>query len=107
MIKPANQPSEAPTIGSSPNGPSSAPVASGESFPRPDTPEWGRMNQRRAELIRKKVCSSLTAEESKEYEYLQKMSCAVIDALHPLPPSNLADLQKLEAELREGRSDTP
>src|SRR4051812_16458349 len=35
----------------------------GADFPAVDTPEWGRMNQRRAELIRKKNRKGLSPDE--------------------------------------------
>src|SRR5579883_2263419 len=76
-------------------------VGPAEPFPVPGTPEWGEMNRRRGELIRKKVQSGLTPEEQAEYEYLQKASLAAVDKAHPRPPVDLAGLQQFEAELRQ------
>jgi len=52
-------------------------------FPAVGTPEWGQMNQRRAELIRKKVRGELTGAERREYEWLQRKSLEALDAAHP------------------------
>jgi hypothetical protein len=54
-----------------------------EPFPTVGTPEWGRMNQRRAELIRKKVRAELTEAERQQYEWLQRKSLEALDAAHP------------------------
>jgi hypothetical protein len=54
-----------------------------ESFPAVGTPEWGQMNQRRAELIRKKVRGELTEAERRQYEWLQRKSLEALDAVHP------------------------
>lgn len=56
-------------------------------FPAVGTPEWGRMNQRRAELIRKKVRGELTEAERREYEWLQRRSLEALDAAHPRTPA--------------------
>jgi hypothetical protein len=76
-------------------------------FPVPGTPEWGRMNQRRAELIDKQVCSSLTAAEEAELEELQRKTREAVDRAHPLPPSDLATLRRLEEELLAGDGNKP
>ena len=47
---------------------------SDDGFPAVGTPEWGLMNQRRAELIRKKNRQGLSPEEQAEYERLQRLS---------------------------------
>jgi hypothetical protein len=52
-------------------------------FPRVGTPEWGRMNRRRAELIRKHIRGELTAGERDEYETLQRLSLAALEASFP------------------------
>jgi hypothetical protein len=54
-----------------------------EPFPAVGTPEWGRMNQRRAELIQKKVRGELTEAERQQYEWLQRKSLEALDAAHP------------------------
>jgi hypothetical protein len=92
MVRRAKQPLE--TTGASTNG------TPPDAFPVPGTPEWGKMNQRRAELIDKKVYSSLTAEEEAELEELQRKTREAIDKAHPLPPSDLAALRRLEEELQ-------
>jgi hypothetical protein len=54
-------------------------------FPSVGTPEWGEMNRRRAELIRKKLRGQLTEEEREQYEWLQRRSLEALDAACPLP----------------------
>jgi GNAT superfamily N-acetyltransferase len=54
-------------------------------FPRAGTPEWGQMNRRRAELIRKKIQGALSEAERQEYEYLQRLSLAELESLFPRP----------------------
>ncbi len=54
-----------------------------EGFPKVGTAEWGQMNQRRAELIRKNIRGELSAEEREEYETLQRLSLAAVDAAYP------------------------
>ncbi len=56
-----------------------------EAVPQVGTAEWGRMNRRRAELIRKKLSGELTESEREEYETLQRLSLAAVDASFPLP----------------------
>ncbi len=106
MVKPANQPAEAPVADAKPNGAPPAPVATSDSFPVPGTPEWDKMNQRRAELIHKKVYSSLTAEEEAEFEYLQRRTREAVNTAYPLPPVDLVGLRQLEAELRDARGNS-
>ena len=55
-------------------------------FPRPGTPEWGLMNRRRAELIRKDISGVLTPDERAEYEALQQLSLTALDDAFPLTP---------------------
>jgi hypothetical protein len=71
-----------PTAGQSP-----APPAD---FPRVGTPEWGRMNRRRAELIRKEIAGTLTPDERQEYELLQRESLAALDGAFPRPAPTCA-----------------
>jgi hypothetical protein len=52
-------------------------------FPRVGTGQWGRMNRRRAELIRKNIRGELSEQERKEYETLQRLSLAAVDASFP------------------------
>ena len=54
-------------------------------FPTIGTPEWGRMNRRRAELIRKKLRGQLTEDEHRQYEWLQRRSLEALNAACPLP----------------------
>jgi hypothetical protein len=63
---------------------------------------WGQMNQRRAELIRKKNRQGLTPEEQGEYERLQSRSRAALQAAFPSPSADDERLDKLEARLRAG-----
>ncbi|HVS40467.1 MAG TPA: hypothetical protein VMS17_33225 [Gemmataceae bacterium] len=63
-----------------------------EAFPQVGTAEWGRMNQRRAELIRKDVRGELSETEREEHETLQRLSLAAVEASFPHegkpPPPN-------------------
>lgn len=61
------------------------PPSSPAAFPRVGTPEWGRMNRRRAELIRKEIAGTLTPDERPEYERLQRESLAALDKAFPRP----------------------
>jgi hypothetical protein len=54
-----------------------------ENFPKVGTAEWGQMNQRRAELIRRNNHGELSAEEREEYETLQRLSLAAVEAAYP------------------------
>jgi hypothetical protein len=54
-------------------------------FPAVGTPEWGRMNRRRAELIRKKNRLGLTEDEREEYDRLQRLSHAALEEAFPRP----------------------
>lgn len=54
-------------------------------FPAVGTPEWGRMNQRRAELIRKKNRQGLSSDEQVEYERLQRLSHEALETRFPRP----------------------
>jgi hypothetical protein len=57
----------------------------GGEFPAVGTPEWGRMNQRRAELIRKKNRKGLSSAEQIEYERLQRLSHDALETQFPRP----------------------
>jgi hypothetical protein len=52
-------------------------------FPRMGTAEWGEMNQKRAELIRKKIRGELSDSERQEYETLQRLSLSAVEASFP------------------------
>lgn len=54
-------------------------------FPASGTPEWGQMNRRRAELIRKKNRRGLSPDEQIEYERLQRLSHEALEAQFPRP----------------------
>lgn len=69
------------------------------SFPVPGTPEWGRMNVRRAELIARDIGCQLTAPEAAELEYLQSESLRAIEAAFP-PDSRV---EQLEAQWEASR----
>lgn len=49
-------------------------------FPQVRTAEWGEMNRKRAELIRKKIRGELSENEREEYETLQRLSLAEVEA---------------------------
>ena len=70
-------------------------------FPRPGTVEWGQMNRRRAELIRKKLSGLLEGAERAEYEELQRQSLAAVDEIYPLEPPDEERERQIEAQLRE------
>lgn len=53
------------------------------SFPALCTEEWGAMNRRRSELIRKKNRQKMTAEERDEFDRLQHLCFAAIDERFP------------------------
>lgn len=52
-------------------------------FPKVGTAEWGEMNRKRAELIRKKIRGELSESEREEYENLQRLSLAEVEAAFP------------------------
>jgi hypothetical protein len=54
-------------------------------FPAVGTPEWGQMNQRRAQLIRKKNRQGLSPDEQVEYERLQALSHEALETNFPRP----------------------
>jgi hypothetical protein len=59
------------------------------------------MNQRRGELIDKKVRDGLTPEEEAEFETLQRKTREAVDKLCPPPPVDFAALRRLKAKLRD------
>lgn len=64
------------------------------------TPEWDALTARRATLIRKKVRSTLTEEEQKEFERLQQLSQEITAATFPTPLPELdSRLDALEKAL--------
>jgi hypothetical protein len=77
-------------------------------FPLPGTVEWGRLNRRRGELIRRKVRGSLSREEDQELAWLQRETLSAVDRLFPRPPVDPRALEELEMRLRKGPSqETP
>jgi hypothetical protein len=75
--------------------------AEAQAFPRPETPAWGLMNRKRAELIRKKISGQLNRDEQREYERLQRLS---LEALERAFPRNGAGEPEENGESRtEGR----
>lgn len=52
----------------------------GAAFPQVGTAEWGEMNRKRAELIRKKIRGELSESEREECETLQRLSLAEVEA---------------------------
>jgi hypothetical protein len=48
-------------------------------FPQVGTAEWGEMNRKRAELIRKNIRGELSESEREEYETLQRLSLAAVE----------------------------
>jgi hypothetical protein len=70
-----------------------------DSFPAIGTGEWGLMNRRRSELIRKKNRQGLTAEERAEFERLQRLCFAAIDERFPRPVVDAEGLKRLRDSL--------
>lgn len=68
-------------------------------FPKVGTTEWGGMNRKRAELIRKKIRGELNEAEREEYEALQRLSLAAVEA--SLPRQGEPNRQE-NAEANEG-----
>jgi hypothetical protein len=68
-------------------------------FPAIGTEEWGLMNRRRSELIRKKYRQGLTAEEQAEFERLQRLCFAAIDERFPRPVVDEDGLKRLRESL--------
>lgn len=75
--------------------------AGAQKFPAPGTPEWGRLNRRRGELIRRKVRSGLYRAEEEELEWLQRETLAAVDRAFSRPPVDLRALAELEERLKE------
>lgn len=67
------------------NGKPDGPGAPAADFPAVGTPEWGQMNRRRADLIRKKLRGELTEAERQQYEWLQRRTLEALDAIAPRP----------------------
>jgi hypothetical protein len=57
-----------------------------QNFPTPFDPQWRHFNRRRAQLIRRKVRSSLSPAEEEELSYLQKETLAAVEKAFPRPP---------------------
>jgi GNAT superfamily N-acetyltransferase len=77
-----------------------AAIVSSEMFPKPGTPEWGQMNQRRAELIRKDISCQLTPAEQVELDRLQRLSLAAVDEVFPYPQHDEDRERELDERLR-------
>lgn len=60
-------------------------------------------NGRRIELAKRKAREDLTLAESAEFDQLQQWYSDYLDAKHPLPASQSALLDQLEARLRAGK----
>jgi hypothetical protein len=71
-----------------------------EEFPAVGTQAWGRMNQRRAELIRKKNREGLTEAERQEYDRLQALSHAALEKAYPRPALDTEGLARPRENLR-------
>jgi hypothetical protein len=70
-----------------------------DSFPAVGTEEWGLMNQRRSELIRKKNRQGLTADERAEFERLQYLCLSAIREKFPPPVVDEDGLKRLRESL--------
>jgi hypothetical protein len=73
-------------------------LAVAEAEPSPGTKEWGLMNRRRSELIRKKNRGGLSAEEQQEFARLQRLCFSKLEELSPGPRVDEEGLRRL----REG-----
>jgi uncharacterized protein YnzC (UPF0291/DUF896 family) len=66
-----------------------------DDFPTVGTKEWGLMNRRRAELIRKKNRQGLSAEERFEFDRLQRLCFSALEESSPSPVTDEEDLRRL------------
>ncbi|MGE0825011.1 MAG: class I SAM-dependent DNA methyltransferase [Candidatus Binatia bacterium] len=57
------------------------------------TVDWDHTNERRAQLIEKKVKKHIASEEKRELDYLQQLTDARIQLLAPLPIKQLEDIR--------------
>lgn len=73
-----------------------------DQFPLPGTPQWGRLNQRRAELIERHISGQLSGAERAELDWLQKETLAAVDRTFPRPPVDFHTLADLERRLEHG-----
>jgi hypothetical protein len=71
-----------------------------QSFPTPFDPQWSHFNRRRAQLIRRKVRSGLSAAEEEELSYLQKETLAAVEKAFPRPPVNIRLIASIEERLK-------
>ncbi len=81
------------------SGDSDAPAMVDDSFPGVGTEEWGLMNQRRCELIRKKNRGGLTADEQAEFERLQQFCLSGVEERFPPPAIDEVALERLRESL--------
>jgi hypothetical protein len=70
-----------------------------EVFPKPGTPEWGRMNARRHELIAGDLACTLTEQEQIELAHLQEQTRAALNEAFPNSPIDEERLRRLEDRL--------
>ena len=68
-----------------------------DAFPDVGTEEWGLMNRRRSELIRKKNRQGLTADERVEFERLQRLCFDAVEGTFSHPVVDEDDLKRLSA----------
>jgi hypothetical protein len=97
MLKENGMQPERPEGSGNPDAPATVEV--NESFPAVGTEEWGLMNRRRSELIRKKNRQGLTADERAELERLQRLCFAAIDERFPPPVVDEEGLKRLRESL--------
>ena len=83
------------------SGDSDAPatVEVDDSFPVVGAEEWGLMNRRRSEAIRKKNRQGLTANERAEFERLQHLCLSAIREKLPPPVVDEDGLRRLRESL--------
>jgi hypothetical protein len=73
-------------------------------IPDLQSPEWEKLNDRRCDLIDKKIGVGLTPAEEVEFEQLQEIVGAAIDKKYPRTPPPWEKLRELEARLKASGS---
>jgi hypothetical protein len=66
----------------------------------PKTDEWGRMNQRRVELIRNKNREGLNEAEGAELDKLQTLSQIALEKAFPPPTTMDDEIDRLRSKFR-------
>ena len=64
---------------------------------------WDQVNARRIELVEKEIDKGLTADEAAELSRLQTDYFKHLEQVHPLPPVDMEQLERIEAEIKAGK----